>query len=187
MAIPIEMGHENRDENKNEEGVEEAETEGVKIGDIIDSGGRNMKVTGYTAPEGNPGRAFVTEKLSDEELEKYQQRENIVAGKIKNQIEANPDAIVDVEQARKYWGRLYDEAGNGNRMDMQINEIYAQRYEEGVRQMKDRILVEEQRLKFVKNEAEKQAILSNIEQLRKDIASNEKESHDRRGYNNPGK
>ncbi len=190
MAIPIEIGPRDEEEripNEAESEIETEETEGVKIGDVIDSGGEKMRVMGYTAPKGNPGRCFVLEKLTSDEMRKYQQREDIIEGKIKNQIESNPDAIVDAEQARKYWGRLYDQAGDGDKMDMQINEIYAKRYEQGAESMRNKVLILEQKLQLAKDEAEKQALNSEITQLNNDIASNEREAHYRRGYNNPKK
>ncbi|MBI2054121.1 MAG: hypothetical protein HYT36_02210 [Candidatus Staskawiczbacteria bacterium] len=186
MAIPIEMGpREEENPDENEQIFEE--TEGIKIRDIINHGDKKMRVMGYTAPKDNPGRAFMLEELSPDELKKYQQREEIISGKVKNQIESNPNAIVDTDQARKYWGRLYDETGDGDRMDMQINEIYAKRYEQGAQNNRDKILLAEQKLKFAKNKAEEQALLSQIEQLKDDILFNEKEANASRGYNNPKK
>ena len=169
------------------EGQEKAteEIKGIKAGDVIDFAGKKVRVRGFTAPEGNPGRAFMVEELKPEELEAYQQREQIILGKIKHQIEANPNAIVIVEEAKKYWGKLYDEAGNGDRMEMQINEVYAQRYEEMAKYARERMLVLEQQLNSAQNEGEKQALLSKIVEERDFAIEIEQEAKHRRSYTNP--
>ena len=161
------------------------EINGIKAGDVIDFAGKKVRVRGFTAPKGDPGRAFMVEELKPEELEAYQQRGQIILGKVKHQIEANPNAIVDVEQAKKYWGRLYDEAGNGDRMEMQINEIYAQRYEEMARYARERMLVLEQQLNSAQSEGEKQALLSEIVAERDFAIEMEQEAKNRRSYTNP--
>ena len=161
------------------------EIKGIKAGDVVDFAGKKVRVRGFTAPEGNPGRAFMVEELKPEELKAYQQREQIILGKIKHQIEANPNAIVDVEQAKKYWGRLYDEAGNGDRMEMEINEIYAQRYEEMAKYARERMLALEQQLNSAKSEGEKQALLSKIVEERDFAIEIEQEAKHRRSYTNP--
>lgn len=153
-----------------------------KAGDVIDFAGKKVKIKGFTAPEGHPGRAFMVEDLNEEELAKYKQREYIIMGKVKAQIEANPNAIVDVEQAKKYWGRMYDEAGQGSKLEMQINEIYAQRYEEMARLARERMMKLEQELNNVQNEAEKQAILAKIVEEREFLQEMEQEAKQRRSY-----
>ena len=127
-----------------------------------------------------------TEKQRDEE-EKAKQRESIITGLVKHQVESNPNAIVDMEQAKKYWGRFYDEANQGEKLDMQINESYAQKYEEGIRQKRDGVLILEQKLNLAESKKEKEEIIGEIEKLREDILSNEGEIHARRGYRKPKK
>ena len=177
---PEEMGVKPEGQEKTTE-----EIKGIKTGDVIDFAGKKVRVRGFTAPEGNPGRAFMVEELKPEELKEYQQREQIILGKIKHQIEANPNAIVDVEQAKKYWGRLYDEAGNGDRMEMQINEIYAQRYEEMAKYARERMLALEKQLNSAQSEGEKQALLSKIVEERDFAIEIEQEAKHRRSYTNP--
>ena len=103
---------------------------GIGTGDIIDVAGKKVRIRGFTAPEGDPGRALMIDEISPEEIRAYELKEQTILGKIKDMIKANPNATIDAEQARKYWEGLYDKAGNGEKMEMQINEMYAQKYEE---------------------------------------------------------
>ncbi len=121
------------------------------------------------------------------EEDKAKQREKIIDGLVQHQIEENPNAIVDKEQAKKYWGRFYDESSQGAKMDMQINEVYAKRYEEGFRTMKDEMLILEQKLSLAETEKEKRGILGDIEKLREEINNQQDEIHARGGYGKPKK
>ena len=118
---------------------------------------------------------------------KAEQREEIIDGLVQHQIEENPNAIVDKEQAKKYWGRFYDEASQGARMDMQINESYAQKYEEGLELMKRDLLILEQKLGLAETKEEKREVTREIEKLREDIEEQKGEIHARRGYGKPKK
>jgi hypothetical protein len=125
---------------------------------------------------------MLSEEESQEAVERAKQREEIISGKIKKQIEANPNAIVDVEQARKYWGRLFDEAGQGDKLEMQLNEIYAQKYEEAARLARERMMELEQKLNDAKSEDEKQALLVKIVEERDFAKEMEQEASHRRSY-----
>jgi len=160
----------------------EIATPEYRTGDIIDFHGKKVRVKGFTAPEGQPGRAFVVEDLTEDELREHKQREDVIMGKVKGQIEANPNAFVDIEQAKKYWGRIYDETDKGERMEMQLHEIYAQKYEEMARFSRERIAELEQKLNDVETEAEKQAILAKIAEWRDNIQVTEEEAKQRRNY-----
>jgi len=160
----------------------EIPTPKYNTGDIIDFDGKKVRVKGFTAPEGQPGRAFMVEDLTEDELRDYKQREEVITGKVKGQIEANPNSLVDIEQAKKYWGRIYDETNKGDRMEMQLNEIYAQKYEENARFSRDQILKLEQQLDDAGTEAEKQAIFAKIAEWRDNIQLAEEEAKHRRNY-----
>lgn len=153
---------------------------GIKTGDIIDFAGKKMKVQGM-GPEGS-GFAFMARDLTPEEQDAYAQREAIVGGKIKNQIESNPQATVDVEGARRYWRRMYDEAGNGQRMEMQLNEIYAQKYEVAARLARERMQVLELELNLVTARGEREAVLAKIVEEREFAIEMDAEANARRGY-----
>ncbi len=128
-------------------------------------------------------------KAKEQKMEEQiaEQREEIIDGLVRHQIEENPNAIVDKEQAKKYWGRFYDESSNGARMDMQINESYAQKYEEGLELMKRDMLILEQKLGLAESKEEKREVTREIEKLREDIVEQQNEIHARRGYGKPKK
>lgn len=155
-----------------------------KVGDVIDFAGKKSRITGFTSSE--PGKGlFMVETLSPEEERANKQRDQIIMGKIKAQIEANPNAtLVDMEQAKKYWGRLYDEAGSGQRMEAQVNEIYAQKYEEMAKAATERMQDLEKQLNNVRTEAEKQALFAKIAEERDFIIEMKRESMQRRSYKN---
>jgi len=125
---------------------------------------------------------MLSKEESQEAIERAKQREEIISGKIKQQIEANPNAIVDVEQARKYWGRMYDEAGQGGKMEMQLNEIYAQKYESYAKFARERMMALEQKLNEATSEEEKQSILVKIVEERDFAIEMEDEAKHRRSY-----
>ena len=125
---------------------------------------------------------MLSEEESQDAIEKAKQREEIITGKIKHQIEANPNATVDVEQARKYWGRMYDKAGQGSKLEMQLNEIYAQKYEESARLARERMMELEQKLNEARSEEEKQALLVKIVEERDFATEMEEEAKHRRSY-----
>ncbi len=171
------MSHEKEDASDTESGMDSE----YRVGKIIDFAGKRVRISGFTAKKGDPTRAFMTENLSAEELEADKQREEVILGKIKGQIEANPDALIDTEQARKYWGRIYDESGkSGERMEMQMNELYAQKYQEIARAAREQMMLLERSLNSAKDEAEKQAILSQIVNERDTAIEMEKEAAKRR-------
>jgi hypothetical protein len=119
---------------------------------------------------------------SKEAIERARQRDAVISGKIKHQIEANPSTFIDVEQARTYWGRMYDEAEQGARLEMQLNEIYAQKYEEYAKSARERMVLLERKLGKAKSEREIQTILVKIVEERDFIIEMEKEARCRRGY-----
>lgn len=125
---------------------------------------------------------MLSNEESPEAVERAKQREEIISGKIKHQIEANPNAIVDVEQARKYWGRMYDEAGQGDKLEMQLNEIYAQKYEDYAKFARERMLALEQQLNEATSEEETQSILVKIVEERNFAIEMEEEAKHRRSY-----
>lgn len=125
---------------------------------------------------------LLSKEESQEAIEKAKQREGIISGKIKQQIEANPDAIIDVEQARKYWGQMYDEADQGAKLEMQLNEIYAKKYEEYARLSRERMLVLEQKLNEAGSEKETQSLLAQLVEERDFGIEMEREANCRRGY-----
>ncbi len=155
-----------------------------KVGDVIDFAGKKSRIKGFTSSE--PGKGFfMVETLSPEDEQKHKQREQIVMGKIKAQIEANPNAtLVDMEQAKKYWGRLYDEAGSGQRMEAQVNEIYAQRYEELAKAATERMQDMEKQLNKVQTDMEKQALFAKIAEERDFIIEMTREALQRRSNKN---
>ena len=119
--------------------------------------------------------------------DKAKQREEIIEGLVQHQVEENPNAIVDHEQAKKYWGRFYDKASQGVRMDMHINESYAQKYEEVFEMMKNEMLILEQKLNLTETKKEKREVTEQIEKLREEMNSQQDEIHARRGYGKPKK
>jgi len=125
---------------------------------------------------------MLSKEESQEAIERAKQRESIISGKIKHQIEANPNAIVDVEQARKYWGQMYDEAGQGSKLEMQLNEIYAQKYEDYVKFARERMMALEQQLNKATSEEETQSILAKIIDERNFAIEMEEEAKHRRSY-----
>ena len=125
---------------------------------------------------------ILSQEESLEAIEQARQREQFISGRIKHQIEANPNAVVDVEQARKYWGRMYDEADQGERLEGQLNEIYAQKYEEYARLARERMLELEQKLNHTTTEEEQQSLLVKIVEERTLAMEMEAEAKNRRGY-----
>lgn len=137
-------------------------------------------------PDGSWDFSKAMVMLSPEEgqeaVDKFRQREEIINGRIKHQIEANPNSIVDVEQARSYWGELYDNAGSGQRLEMQLNEIYAQKYEESAKLAAERMMKLEEELNDAENEDDRQSILARIVEERDFIQEMNNEANQRRGY-----
>jgi len=112
------------------------------------------------------------------------QREKIIEGKIKAQREANPNSVIIVEQARKYWGKLYDNASPGMRMDSQVEESYATRYEKGLIWMRKEMLNLEAQLNKTQTESERQKLLKSIADLRNNIGEQEMVISERRARKN---
>jgi hypothetical protein len=119
---------------------------------------------------------------SKEAIERARQRDAVISGKIKHQIEANPSTFIDVEQARTYWGRMYDEAEQGARLEMQLNEIYAQKYEDYAKFARERMMALEQKLNEATSEEEKQSILAKIIEERDFAIEMGEEAKHRRSY-----
>lgn len=115
------------------------------------------------------------------------QREEIIAGLVKHQIETEKDSIIDQERAKEYWENFYDNATQGQKMDMQVNEIYAQRYEKGLAKKKDDLAILEEKLRLADTKSEEKNIQGQIEQLKEYIAENEKDVIERRGFLKPKK
>ena len=65
---------------------------GIGTGDIIDVAGKKVRIRGFTAPEGDPGRALMIDEISPEEIRAYELKEQTILGKIKDMIKANPNA-----------------------------------------------------------------------------------------------
>ena len=124
----------------------------------------------------------ISENESPEEAEGREQREKIIMGKIKAQIEANPNSWVDVEQAKKYWGDIYDNARDIPKMEMQLNEIYAQKYEEMVKLARERMMALEENLNNAGSEEESKEIIKKIIEEREFAQEMEKEADARRNY-----
>ncbi|MSU54695.1 MAG: hypothetical protein EXS48_02605 [Candidatus Staskawiczbacteria bacterium] len=147
-------------------------------------------IGGKFVKRGSESHRKATEQKAEQEKAKEdaaKQREEIIDGLVQHQIEENPNAIIDKEQAKKYWGRFYDQANQGAKNEMQIHELYAQKYEQGVEGYKNEILVLEQKLILAESKKEKEEITEKIKKLEEDIEDQKGEIHARRGYGKPKK
>jgi hypothetical protein len=133
-------------------------------------------------PDGSLDYSRSAVRLSPEEVEKIRQRSAVIIGRIKHQIESNPDAFIDEEKAWECWGSIYDEAGNGERMDMQLNEIYAQKYEEMARLATEKMNEYERQLSSAKSDNERRQILERLIEQRDFAIEMKEEAKKRRGY-----
>lgn len=126
---------------------------------------------------------MISEEEAKEEADRLKQREEIITGKVKAQIEScPPNAWVDAEAARKRWGKIYDSTSQTGKSEMQLNEIYAQIYEKNARLAREKIIELESELNEAKTEAEKQAILVKIVKDRNFAQEMENEATERRKY-----
>ncbi len=147
-------------------------------------------IGGKFVRKGSESHIKATEQKVEQEKAKEdaaKQREEIINGLIQHQIEENPNAIVDKEQAKKYWGRFYDQANQGAKNEMQIHELYAQKYEQGIDLMKNDLAILEQKLTLAESKEEKRELKRKIEEAKEGIEEQKQEIHARRGYGKPKK
>lgn len=128
--------------------------------------------------------------MTESERKEYQdkkykdEREDLINEKVKQYIEAHPNAPENViENIRKNVGNALDFGEQAQNVDKQINENYRKLYEEGIRNAKEKIELLEARMKLAEDDAERQALQSQIVELRNVVIDNEKEVKARRKYN----
>jgi len=169
-----------------EEHQEDLETE-QKPDDMENSVSDKRHVVGAIKnPDGtwdySKAMVMFTDDESKEAQGKAKQREEIILGKVKLLIEANPNAYVDVDQARKFWGDLYDNAHPGSKLEMQVNEIYAQKYEKIALLAMERMKELEQKANSAETEEEVQEFLVKIIDERNFAIEMGEEAQHRRSY-----
>lgn len=163
-----------------ESGAESSDIARVKSGDIISLGNKKVKVVGFTAPEGDPGRALFTKEPTTQELEKYEMRQAFLNKRTSSFIESAPTATPkEVDSVRQEWGKIYD---RGLGADMQINKLYELRFRENAQYWRDKILTLENSMNRAQDEAEKQAIQAQIIEARESAEHFSQEAEHRKRY-----